>query len=116
MTLRNRHDRTHDHDGTLSLDDVEIEELEGYPAGTLLADVLAAMAAQVEADAVTRAFTANATLRSVREWPRPNTALALDAIIGSGLSSPLTYPGFFTLAATKGKTQSGTFTANAVIV
>lgn len=114
MTLRNRHHRTNDHDGTLDSSDVDVDEirLPAYPARTPLHDVLAGLVARLEQE-VRRGFTIEATIKRTMEWQLIDGAIRLDAIIGT--PSALTYPGFFTMAAVKFKNTTGSRTANAVI-
>lgn len=112
MTLRNRHDRANDHDGVLDASDVDIDEirLPDYPARMPLLDVLDGLAARLSSRT---SITLSAVIRRTMEWQIVDTAIRLDAVIGT--ASPLTYPGFFTMAAVKIGSPSGTRTVNAVI-
>jgi hypothetical protein len=115
MTLRNRHDRTNDHDGDLDSSDVDVDEirLPDYPARTPLHDVLTGLLARLGGTPSTRSFTIQAVVKRTMQWQIIAGSFSLDAVIGT--PSALVYPGRFTLDAVKRKTQTGSKTLNAVI-
>lgn len=107
MTLRNRHDRTSDHDETLDAADVEV-------GGTSLYDVLTALIAGLGGSppSASKLFTLNAVVKRTITWQYIDGSIRMDAIIGT--PSALTFPGKFTLASAKRQVRSGSFTAAAI--
>jgi hypothetical protein len=98
LTVRNRHDRTRDHEGELGLDDVDVDEMEGFSARTSLTDVLLALAGQVGTAVQLRSFTIDAQIKVTVEWPLVQ-GISIDAVIGT--PSAEKRPGFFTIDAVK---------------
>lgn len=109
MTLRNRHDRTHDHDGLLDITDVDVDAFEGVIDRTSLTDVLTGLLA-IAAPTV-RSFNVQAVLKRTMQWQRVDAMITINATIGT--ASKDTYPGRFTLSAAKKQTASRTFTIDA---
>jgi hypothetical protein len=117
MTLRNRHDRSVDHHGSLPSSSVAIEEirLPLYPTGTSLNDVLASLMARLDpGPQTTHTFTLDATFRTTVEWQLIDL-ITIDAVIGSAVPETSTYPGHFKLNAVKYQGRSGSFTVDAVV-
>lgn len=94
MTLRNRHDRTRDHDGLLDLSDVDVD-------GTPLLNILGDLASLLSGIGSVGEFTIQATVRRTMQWQVIDGSIRMNAILGNGVPSPLTYARTFTINAVK---------------
>jgi hypothetical protein len=113
--IRNQHDRTHDHTGTLDLSDVVVDainvNLTSFAAGTALSTVLASFASSLPPR---KTFTADALIKKVMGWPYLPFPFTADAVIGT--PSAIHWYGFVpTIAVIKRLDISHSFTADAYI-
>lgn len=108
MTLRNRHRRADDHTTPQPLSSLSLETdivgryptLPTYPAGMLVADVLADLIARLGVVGAVRGFTGDAVVKAVRQW--------------AGVGGSIPYA--FTCEADVRRSTASSFSANAKVV